>query len=182
MSQDCNCQKPKDEAFKFSFWISQFFILAATVLGVYLASTQGFKQAIAYGEIQADKNNYYLRKSLCAELSDNITRVREYMGKLETGSIAARKEPFALDTFIWENMRYSTATLETPSELLRESRLFYRGIADIQEKIANNAYSAKTGVQKLQELVDNMDNKVLKDFEQNIADLKESLKNRGIDV
>lgn len=43
--------RPADETKKASFWISQCFILLATVLGVYLASSQGFKQALAYGEV-----------------------------------------------------------------------------------------------------------------------------------
>lgn len=174
--------RDKDESKKFSFWISQFFILLATVLGVYLASSQGFKQALAYGNIQGDRANYYLRKSLQGEIADNLELVREYMKRLKGGSLADRKAPFRLDTFVWENMKYSSATLETPPELLRESRVFYRGIADLQEKIANNTYSADKGIEKLQELVKHMEVDVFPKFADDTAALQKSLQERGVRV
>ena len=176
------CFVPRDETKKLSFWISQIFILMATVLGVYLASSQGFKQALAYGEIQAVRNNFYLRKSLQGELSDNIPLVRDYMTKVEKGNLADRKTPFSLDTFVWESMKNSTSTLETPPELLRESRKFYRGVADVQQKIADNTYSGKFGAEKLGELVDNMEKNVLPKFTSDLQTLQKWLRDRGIEV
>ena len=171
-----------DETKKLSFWISQIFILAATVMGVYLASSQGFKQALAYGDIQAARNNYYLRKSLQSELADNIPLVREYMTKVEKGNLADRKTPFALDTFVWESMKNSSSTLETPPELLRESRKFYRGIAELQQKIADSTYSGKVGAQKLGELTDNLEQNVLPKFTADLDTLRKWLRERGVEV
>ena len=175
-------QAPRDETKKLSFWVSQLFILLATVVGVYLASSQGFRQALAYGDIQSDKANYYLRKSLRAEITDNLELVREYMKRLETGGLAARQAPFSLDTFVWENMKFSSSTLETPPDLLRESRQFYRGVADLQQKIANNTYSAKTGTQRLTELVERMEKEVLPKFDADIAAVRKKLKDRDVEV
>ncbi len=172
----------RDEIRKASFWVSQIFILAATIMGVYLASSQGFKQAMAYGEIMSDKDNYYLRKSLQSEIADNLVLVREYMKRLETGGLPARQAPFALDTFVWENMKFSSATLETPPELLRESRVFYRGVADLQQKIANNTYGVKVGIEKLQELVDHVEKEVLPKFTADCQALKASLARRDFRV
>lgn len=173
---------PRDDTRKLSFWVSQLFILLATVVGVYLASSQGFKQALAYGEIQADKNNYFLRKSLQSEIADNLSLVRDYMKRLETGGLPARQAPFSLDTFVWENMKFSSATLETPPDLLRESRNFYRGVADLQQKIASSTYGVKVGIEKLQELVDHMEKDVLPGFATDLGALREGLKRRNIEV
>ena len=172
----------RDETKKLSFWISQLFILLATVFGVYLASSQGFRQALAFGEIQGDKSSYFLRKSLQGEIADNLVLVRDYMQRLETGGLAARKAPFRLDSFVWETLKSAPATLETPPDLLRESRLFYRGVADIQEKVANNTYEAKTGIARLGELVNRMEKDVLPRFSANLRELRQSLARRGVTV
>ena len=177
-----NCTKRSDETKKLSFWVSQLFILMATVMGVYLASSQGFKQAIAYGELQDDKANYFLRKSLRSEIADNLPLVREYMERLKTGGLPARKAPFKLDTFVWENMRFSSATLETPPELLRESRQFYREVAELQQKIADNTYSAENGIKKLDELVVHMEKDVLPKFDADATALRDRLRSRGVEI
>lgn len=177
-----NALPHRDEARKLSFWISQCFILVATVLGVYLASSQGFKQALAYGDVQAARNNYYLRKSLQSELSDNIALVREYMVKVEKGNLADRKAPFALDTFVWESMKNSSSTLETPPELLRGSRQFYRGVADLQQKIADSAVSGKVGSDRLGALVDDLEKNVLPKFTSDMDGLRKWLAERGVQV
>ena len=174
--------RDRDETKKLSFWVSQLFILLATVMGVYLASSQGFRQALAYGDIQSAKSNYYLRKSLQSEIADNIPLVREYMKSLETGGLPARQAPFQLDTFVWENLKVSPATLETPPELLRESRMFYRGVADLQQKIAGNTYGVKVGSQKLKELVEHMENDVLPMFTKDLDGIRADLKKRGVEV
>ncbi len=170
------------EARRLSFWISQFFILAATVLGVYLAANQGFKQALAYGDIQSARNNYYLRKSLQNELTDNLVLVRAYMQKIEKGGIADRKMPFRLDTFVWESLKFSNSTLETPSDLLAESRNFYRQVADIHERVVNNDYGVGHAIKLLSALVERMEKDVLPKFETNVSEIKAGLKKQGIDV
>ncbi len=171
-----------NEIRKVSFWVSQIFILAATVAGVYLAANQGFRQAIAYEKLMGDKSNYYLRLSLRNEISDNIELVREYMKRIETGGPAARKAPFKLETFIWESMKFSSATLETPSDLLTESRNFYRTVADIQEKVSTLTFGVETAKKQLTELIERMEKDVLPRFDANIKALSEHLAKNDIEL
>lgn len=171
-----------DEIRKASFWVGQFFIIIATVLGVYLASTQGFKQAMAYGNLQSARSNYYLRKSLRTEMHDNIALVREYMKRLETGGLPARKAPFSLDTFVWESMKNATATMETPPEMLREARMFYRGVADLHQKIVDNTYGVKVANEKLTEMLDHVEKTVLPMFDADIAKVGKYLQDNGLTV
>lgn len=171
-----------DEVKKASFWVSQIFVIAATVLGVYLASSQGFKQAMAYGNLQAARNNYFLRKSLRTEMADNVILVREYMDRLEKGGLPARKAPFALDTFVWESMKNSSATLETPPELLREARKFYRGVADLHQKVVDNTYSVKVANEKLNELAAHVENSVLSRYDADIEKLGAHLVKNNVDI
>lgn len=175
-------QKRIDEVKKASFWISQIFILLATVLGVYLASSQGFKQAMAYGNLQSARNNFYLRKSLRNEIADNITLVGEYIKRLETGGLPARKEPFSLDLFVWESMKNSSCTMETPPELLSEARKFYRGVADLQRKVSDNTYGVKVATDKLNELATHMQDDVIPRFDSNIKALETYLEQNGFAI
>lgn len=71
------------EVKKPSFWISQIFILMATILGVYLAATQGFKQAVQFEHIMGQKSTYYLQSSIKNELSLNITATEQFLEKTQ---------------------------------------------------------------------------------------------------
>lgn len=155
------------EMSKISFWISQVFMLMATVLGVFLAGQQGLKQAVVFEQIQSDKNNYYLRKSLQHELTDNLDLIREYS--------SGDRISLELETFVWEAMKYSSATLETPSVLLSESRQFHRQVNEIYERIQTRYYQREYGRKLLEDVVDHMENTVLPLFEADTLALKDTL-------
>ena len=165
-----------------SFWISQIFMLIATVLGVYLAGQQGLQQAVAFEQIQSDKNNYYLRKSLQDELTDNLQLIKEYTESLKGISInSARRIELQLDTFIWESMKYSSATLETPSKLLSESRQFYRKVTDIHKKMQSGYYHMpEYGSKLLLEIVEHMETNVIPLFEADTQLLKDALAKKEV--
>lgn len=171
------------EISKVSFWISQVFMLIATVLGVYLAGQQGLKQAVIFEQIQSDRSNYYLRKSLQHELADNLALIEEYADSLTGISIhAARRHNLDLDTFVWETMKYSPATLETPSTLLSESRQFYRKVNDTYEKIQSGYHHPEYGRKLLVEIVDHMESNVLPLFESDTQVLKDALAKKKVSL
>lgn len=104
------------------------------------------------------------------------------MKGLETGSSSARQAPLNLDTFVWDCLKNSPNTLETPSALLRESRKFYREIADTHQKIANSTYAPGYGRDQLQTLMDTMKNQVLPEFDKDLKKLQITLKGQGVEV
>ncbi len=159
-----------------SFWISQIVIIIATVCGVFLAASQGLKQAIQFDNIRSQQNNYYLRKSLQNELSDNVGYIREYQNKVKQRVV---KPDLKLETFVWNSMTYSPASLETPSDLLREAQKFYHTAADI---MANPHFNDMNRSQALGELADHIEQDVLLKFDMDTNKLKTNLKNNGIDI
>ena len=166
----------QSEVKKASFWISQFCVIAATVIGVFLAASQGFEQAIQFDNIKSEKNNYYLRKSLQHELTDNVALIREFMGKVERRVV---KPELVLETFVWRSMVYSPTALETPSPLLREAKQFYAKAADIMRTdYFNDIMKAKT----LGELADHVEKNVLPKFEADTAAIRKGLQARKMDV
>lgn len=66
------------ELIKTSFWVSQIFIIIATVVGVYLAAQEGLSQAIKFDALSNMQNNYHLRHALYDEVSDNVEILSHY--------------------------------------------------------------------------------------------------------
>lgn len=106
------------EVKKPSFWISQIFILMATILGVYLAATQGFKQAVQFEHIMGQKSTYYLQSSIKNELSLNITATEQFLEKTQQSKDQWATYPLDFSTFIWNNMQNSSTALELSPVIL----------------------------------------------------------------
>ncbi|WP_028766092.1 hypothetical protein [Shewanella fidelis] len=173
------------ELVKTSFWVSQIFMIVATVVGVYLAAQEGLSQAIKFDELSNKQNNYYLRHALYDEVTDNINMLEAYADTLTKGS----SNPYELKhirpnigTFVWENMRYSPNALETPTTILTETRRFYNASEDIVSKIEGRFYGSKYGAKQLKELTQKMRTETMPKLEKNFQSLALELKQNGITV
>ncbi|ABC30917.1 hypothetical protein HCH_04210 [Hahella chejuensis KCTC 2396] len=164
-----------------SFWLSQIFMLAATVLGVFLAAQEGLNQAIAFDDLTSRQNNYYLRSSLYSELQSNIAQAKEYAAFVQRASDNTIKQyQLQLDLFVWESMRYSPATLETPSEFISEIQRYYREANDIRQKIERRVYGSEYGGAELLKVTERMEKDVAPKLRANIDHLKKSLMDKGV--
>lgn len=168
---------------KSGFWVSQVFVVLATIIGVYLAANAGLEQAIRFDNIIAQEHNYYLRASLHDELQDNSRELRAYVNDvLKRNPYDLKDHSPALSQFVWETMRYSTATLETPSEFLTEGRRFYADTASIIEKAENRVYGATHAAKLMTAVLDRMEQETLPKLKANYQALGESLKLDGVDI
>lgn len=104
------------ELVKTSFWVSQIFMIIATVAGVYLAAQEGLSQAIKFDSLTNMQNNYHLQHSLYEELKDNVTVMTEYAERIEKEKPYNIKEyhPVMAD-FVWQNMKYSATPWKPPA-------------------------------------------------------------------
>lgn len=176
-------QLDNGELIKTSFWVSQIFMIIATIVGVYLAAQEGLSQAITFDNLTNKQNNYYLRHALYDEVSDNVNIINEY------ADFISGKAPYeiknhhpVLATFVWENMRYSPYTLETPPKLLSETRRFYMQSADLIDKIERRIYGAKYGGGLLKALTQEVSDKTLPALKANYTALADELKRNDIFV
>lgn len=140
-----------------SFWVGQIFVLIATVIGVFLAAQTGLKQAIEFDNITGEQNVYYLQKSLHGEVSGNLELIDEFIADLESGSISQDRN--LVPTFynlVWENMRFSSYTLEIPSKYLLAIQKFYgeldKTLNDYKNSTIGTPY-AKSQIKKLVESI-----------------------------
>ena len=125
------------------FWISQSFMIIATIVGVYLAAQAGLDQAIVFDDITSKQSNYFLRQSLYDEVDANIIMLRkyneEYFSRAVPKSELKQHTP-KLRQFVWESMKFSPATLETPSYFLREIQAFYAELDQLIENGTSRVY------------------------------------------
>ncbi|MCE9780675.1 hypothetical protein [Shewanella algae] len=171
------------ELVKTSFWVSQIFMIIATVAGVYLAAQEGLSQAIKFDSLTNMQNNYHLQHSLYEELKDNVTVITEYAERIEKEKPYNIKEyhPVMAD-FVWQNMKYSAYTLETPSDILSGARRFYMGSEDIVGKIERKFYGPSFGTKQLRVLIEEVETKTLPKLEQSYKKMADELKRAGMDV
>lgn len=171
------------ELTKTSFWISQIFMIIATVTGVFLAAQEGLSQAIQFDSLNRQENNYHLRRSLDNEITANIATLKEYADLVASNKVYDLKSqrPVLL-RFVWENMKFSSSTLETPSDILSQASHFYAQSNDIIRRIENRKYGATFGSKKLRELIEEMENNGLKALRANHQQLAAKLAQSGISV
>ena len=173
------------ELVKTSFWVSQIFMIVATVVGVFLAAQEGLSQAIKFDELSNTQNNYFLRHALYDEVKDNIETINNYADQVSSGKVSVHDlkniHP-TISTFVWDNMRFSRNTLETPTEILTEARRFYMISDDLVTKLESRVYSRKQGAKKLKALTAEVSQSTLPKLKDNFESLAAHLEANGIKV
>jgi len=158
-------------------------MIIATIVGVFLAAQEGLSQAILFDTLNSKENNFYLRYSLDNEITVNLATLKEYANRVEenkTYDIKAHHP--ALLNFVWENMKYSPSTLETPSHILSKASQFYLKANMIVDKIETRKYGAKFGANQLRILISDMENTGLKALRENHQRLAKELAQADIIV
>ncbi|GIU50337.1 hypothetical protein TUM4438_35950 [Shewanella sairae] len=166
------------ELVKTSFWVSQIFMIVATVAGVYLAAQEGLSQAIKFDDLNNKQNNYYLRHALYDEVKDNVETINAYAELVSNSTVSAydlKNVHPTISTFVWDNMRYSRNTLETPTEILTETRRFYMLSDDLVAKLEARFYGRKFGAKKLTELTAEVSETTLPKLRANFEALEKHL-------
>ncbi|MBW3513662.1 hypothetical protein KO537_02850 [Shewanella sp. NKUCC01_JLK] len=171
------------ELIKTSFWVSQIFIIIATVVGVYLAAQEGLSQAIKFDALSNMQNNYHLRHALYDEVSDNVEILSHYAETVETvSSNSLVKMHPQMGLFVWDNMRYSANALETPSDILSDIRRLYLESEKIISNIETRHYSVSYGKDQLQNVLSKIKEDTLPKLKTNYETLSKELKDNDIAV
>lgn len=170
---------------KSGFWIAQFFMVVATIIGVYLAAHAGLEQAIVFDRLTSQESNYYLRKSLHDEVADNVSVLRTYANDTLSRSLPqselVNSRP-VLSRYVWETMRYSPHTLEVPSTFLSGARRFMRDADGIISKAEGRVYSTTYAATQMNEVLDRVEAQLLPGLRQNYENLADELAEQGINV
>ncbi len=171
------------ELLKSGFWISQVFMIIATIAGVYFAAQQGLSQALTFDSLKSKELNYHLQRSLHSEINDNIKTLNEYAEFIvKTRLHSLKQHKPQISEFVWDNMKFSSNTLETPSHLLTSARRFYDRSKNLVAKIENKLYGRKYGAKLLNKLTETMAQDDLIQLEKNYQQLELELKAAGFNL
>lgn len=110
-----------------SYWVGHLMVILATVLGVYLAATAGFKQALKLELLQSDKGTYHVSESLYQELKFNDNNMRSYLDRISDKNLVFNEHiaGIRLNEYIFQASKESEATFEIAPSLLTEVSSYY---------------------------------------------------------
>lgn len=164
------------------FWVSQLCVIVATVLGVFLAANQGYKQAINFENALTYKDTYYVQQSMKYELEDNIIKIQEYIKKAKNPAygIGAKSEPLNLNSLVWENMKFSPATLGVNPDFLRLAQNFYNKINVLHSDVANNKLGTNIAFTQMEKEISTLQNELFPKIDSNNVEIKKILDKNNI--
>ena len=167
------------------YWLTNFLMVISTVLGVYLAAKVGLQQAITFDEISDLKYSYNLQTALADELAENAAVLRQYNSSYLSRALPQeellRNNP-GISHFVWDTMKSSPQSLETPGYFLNEIQRFYRASQRIITARERHQYSALQASQLLTEQLDCLEHQVLPRLRNNIARLRQALEALDVQV
>ncbi len=170
------------------FWISQVAIIASTVIGVYLATSEGLKSAVQFHSLTSLEKKYYTLNALNQEISSNNDLMLGYLSgwinKDENGSPVSYNGSASipdLNWFVWKTMQSSSETLELPVDILRDANRYYLELTELISLLGNSrgsetlmyAISLEKLATKTQvELLERIDTQ-LDDYKKHLSEFKE---------
>lgn len=110
-----------------SFWVGHLMVILATILGVYLAASAGFKQALKLDLLQSDRGTYYVAESLYQELKFNDEQMRGFIENTKDKNFVFKEHiaGIRLNEFIFNTAQESESTFEIDPALLSEVSSYY---------------------------------------------------------
>ena len=165
------------------FIVSQVCMIAATIAGVYLASSEGLKSAIEFQLIESDRTSYYQQTALAHELRTNTEELEEFITLWqEPNTVVVEGYLPKFDTFIWQASTESEGTFEIAPPLLLGMVEFHREVnGAIQARLGK-----KTSRKKMMEILiaqrDKAQNETLPGLEKSRDALRARLKRHDVVV
>ncbi len=165
------------------FIVSQLCMIAATVAGVYLASSEGLKTAIEFQLIESDRSSYYQQTALAHELRSNTEELEEFITLWEQpNTIVVEGYLPRFDTFFWETSTESEGTFEIAPSLLLGMVEFHREVNGAIESRLGKKISRKQMMENLIAQRDQARNETLPGLENSRDALRAKLKRYDVVV
>ncbi len=161
------------------FWVSNLFIMASTVLGVYLAAQAGFRTAVEFETVRSEREGYYMRRALYEEFKDNLDqedRVYEFIvNKDGWRNRNGNADQYKLQSFVWDTMKQQSITFQLPTEILNGVRRYYDNAASTAVNLAQGQGTAIQAAKSLAEETKKARETTLPIMEKSIAALRSRL-------
>jgi hypothetical protein len=191
------------------FWVANLFLMASTIIGVYLAAHAGFTTALQFEIARSERDGYYMRRALLDEVKDNLDSVGEWSGAFEKtlrnriseqyflpsdtwtaywsekngwSNAGVAPEELKMKTFVWETMKQQAITFQLAPELLSAVRRYYDSMDGNMKDVLGHEWRAGPAAKSILEDTRRMREEIVPAFERDIAELRESLLARSVPV
>lgn len=166
------------------FWISNALMIVATILGVYLAASEGFKQALQFRQVEESEHTYDLLTALRAELELNRSRAGNAVADGLQNLPQGWEEPPRNQRYIWNTMQNVPETFRVPPEALNGIAHYYSELDVYLEQAFDerkHPSDQRGAFMKLQEANAVFDETVMSVVDSKMRALREELLSYGID-
>ena len=164
-----------------AYWVGHSFAVIATIVGVYLAASVGFKKAVELELLRADRGTYYLAQSLLSQTQANLENFEEVIEKTEGKNIIAGEvEKMHLNDFVYESAKFSDSTFELEPEVLTEISQFYSNL-----QAAFDAYypeKPRSLLNAVKVETDKVKDGPLQRLEEHVAELHDLCERQGLEL
>jgi hypothetical protein len=191
------------------FWLSNLFIMASTIIGVYLAAQAGFTTAMQFEIARNDRDGYYMRRALLDEVKDNLAAVDEWSGGMEKAMrnrISAdyflptdtwvdywsekggwqnshvKPDEVKMQAFVWETMKQQAITFQLAPQLLSGVRRYYDAMEGNMKEVRGGEWKAARAAKAILDDTKRMRDETVPAFEKDIAELRANLTRTGVPV
>ncbi len=200
------------ESGNIEFWISNLFIMASTIIGVFLAAQAGFTTALQFEVARSERDGYYLRRALLDEVKDNIASVDQWSNAFEkilrnrissqyflptdtwtvywsdrngwssSSNSNILPEDLKMKTFVWETMKQQAITFQLTPELLSAVRRYYDSMDVNMRDVLSHQWKSGPAAKAILADTKRMSEEIVPAFEKDIAELRASLQARSVPV
>ena len=164
-----------------AYWVGHSFAVVATIVGVYLAASVGFKKAVELEVLRADRGTYYLAQSLLSQTQANLEHFEEVIAETEGKNLVRNEvEKMHLNSFVYESAKFSDSTFELEPQVLTEISEFYSNIqaafdTHYPERPRSLLDAVKVETAKVKD-------GPLQRLEKHVEELRELCKSQGLDL
>lgn len=115
-----------------AYWIGHFFVIAATIIGVYYASIVGFDVALKLELVKSDRGTYYVAESMYQELDYNVENMDKYIERVQKERYVYKEHiaGIKLNDYVFQAAKYSASTFEIEPKLLTEVSIYYFAVGN----------------------------------------------------
>jgi hypothetical protein len=191
------------------FWIANLFVMASTIIGVYLAAQAGFATALQFEVARSERDGYYMRRALLDEVKDNLSSVDEWDKTFEKAlrnrisdqyflpsdswvaywsdkngwsNAGIKPDDLKMKTYVWETMKQQTITFQLAPELISAVRRYYDSMDGNMKDILGHEWKAGPAAKAVLEDTKRMREEIVPAFEKDIAELRASLQAKSVPV
>ena len=191
------------------FWLSNLFIMASTIIGVYLAAQAGFTTALQFEIARNDRDGYYMRRALLDEVKDTLASVDEWSAGMEKAlrnRVSAdyflpsdtwvgywsdkngwsnsniKPDEVKMKTFVWETMKQQAITFQLAPQLLSGVRRYYDAMEGNMKEVRGGEWKSAQAAKAVLEDTKRMREEIVPAFEKDIAELRANLTRTGVPV